>query len=323
MMAASNPLRMAVPPPMRLVGTMPAPAPTVPPAQLLSTRFALPPEALWPQLQHSRFIAEYLGARLPPAQLQPGQTLAGTDAEGRPLQLSVSDAQPPCSLSLRLRDAAGDRMLHVAIEACGSGSRLTMLHESPLPGAPAGTRDDEADAVSRLLAAPPAAVLTAARIGSQPALDLARAYLADSALAMQRLLDAMAPKQGYAKPQADRFSLVEQIWHLADIEEFGWAQRLPRVLAEPRPVLAGVDGDRLALERRYQQRPWRAAARRFIAQRRRSLAALKRFDAATLERPLVFSGEPGDAGSLLAAMLAHDHEHRVEMAGLWLQERGA
>ena len=30
-------------------------------------------------------------------------------------------------------------------------------------------------------------------------------------------------------------------------------------------VLPGVDGDRLALERRYAQRPWRGAARRFVA----------------------------------------------------------
>jgi hypothetical protein len=317
MMATSDPLRgPGLPPPSG--AALPSQAP---PAQLLSARFELPPEALWPQLQRSGFIAEYLGACLPPALLRPGQVLEGSDALGRPLQLSVSDAQPPCSLSLVLRDAMGERLLHLAVEASGHGSRLTVVHESPLPGRPSEQPGGPVDPIGLLLAAPPAAVLTAARIGSPPALDLARSYLADSAAAMQLLLGAMATRQGYAKPGPDRFSMVEQIWHLADVEEFGWAQRLPRVLAESRPVLPGVDGDRLARERRYQQQPWRAAARRFIAQRRRSLAALRQFDAATLERPLLFAGAPGDAGSLLAAMLAHDHEHRVEMAGLWTQER--
>lgn len=296
-------------------------AASTPPAQLLSTRFALLPEALWQRLQHSRFIGEYLGATLPSGLLVAGQGLSGTDAQGRPLHLDVSAAQPPCGLSLRLRGAEGERLLHLAIEACGSGSRLTVVHEGLLPGGSTSPNDESQDAISQLLATQPAAALLATRIGSQAALALAHAYLAGTALAMQLLLDAMSARQGYAKPVADRFSLVEQIWHLADIEEFGWAQRLPRVLLEARPVLPGVDGDRLATERRYQQRPWRAAARRFIAQRRRSLAALKEFDAATLERPLLFSGAPGDGGSLLAAMLAHDHEHRVEMAALWIQER--
>jgi len=306
----------------------PWPAPAAAPEQVLRTRFALSPDALWPQLLHSRFIAGYLGAQLPAGSLQAGQQLDGADARNRPLHLRVIDLQEPCSLTLRLQGADGEEVVHLAIEASGSGSRLTLVHEPVLPTRADGGGDvggdaggAAADPLSRLLAAPPAAALVAARIGSQPALDLARSYLADSALAMQQLLNTMAPRQGYAKPAADRFSLVEQIWHLADVEQFGWAQRFARVLEESRPQLPGVDGDRLAAERRYQQRPWRAAARRFIAQRRRSLAALQKFDTGTLQRPLLFAGAPGDAGSLLAAMLAHDHEHRVEMAALWIRER--
>lgn len=285
------------------------------PAQVLSTRFAASPELLWARLVHSSFVADYLGAALPPVLLQAGCRIDGVDQQGQALRLTVVEALAPCSLSLRLQGTTGDRALHLSIEANAQGSRLTVLHDDgALPVAAAG------DAIGRLLAAPPAAVLMAARIGSQAALDLARDYLAGSAQAMRLLLAAMTPDQGYAQPAPDRFSLAAQVWHLADVEEFGWAQRLPRVLAESTPVLPGVDGDRLAIVRRYQQRPWRAAARRFITQRRRSLAALARFDAATLARPLVFSAQPGDAGTLLAAMLAHDHEHRLEMAALWQQE---
>jgi hypothetical protein len=52
-------------------------------------------------------------------------------------------------------------------------------------------------------------------------------------------------------------------------------------------------------------------------QRQRTLAALAHCDAATLRRPVVFSGLPATGAEMLAALLAHDHEHRVEMAALW------
>ena len=82
-------------------------------------------------------------------------------------------------------------------------------------------------------------------------------------------------------------------------------------------MLPGVDGDALATERRYQQRPWRAAAGRFVAQRQRTLAALRRCTPQVLQRPVHFSGQPATGADLLAALLAHDHEHRTEMAALW------
>lgn len=291
------------------------------PAQVLRTRLAATPQVLWARLVRGPFVAQYLGAALPDAALEPGCRIEGLDPQGRPLALTVTESTPPCSLSIRLQGAEGDRMLRWTVEALAQGSRLTVLHEA---AAPAEARTDEPpDTLAALLAAPLPAALQVGRIGDAAALDLARRYLADSAQAVRLLLAAMAPGQGYRKPAPDRFSLVEQLWHLADVETFGWAQRLPRLLVEPRPVLPGVDGDRLALERRYQQRPWRGAARRFVAQRRRSLAALVRVDVDLLARPVVFSGQATDVGSLLAAMLAHDHEHRGEMALLWAQASAA
>lgn len=172
---------------------------------------------------------------------------------------------------------------------------------------------------ARLASAPPTALLSG-RANSfdgpavrQSALD----YLAGTASLVGELRQAMADDQGYATPRAGGFSLVQHLWHLADVEQQGWAQRFGRLLREAEPVLAGVDGDRLAREGRYQQRPWRAAARRFEAQRRRTLRALQRCDAAVLRRPVHFSGQQATGAEMLAAMLAHDHEHRSEMAALW------
>jgi uncharacterized protein YndB with AHSA1/START domain len=295
-------------------------------------RLPAPPERVWQRVADSAFVAGYLGATLPPGELATGRVLHGHDAQGRALTLTVLDAQPPSSLVLALRGAGGTMSLHCALAACDGGSRLTLLHEAAGSsaddradhGADPGAVDKAGDrATNRLhdtlaaaLAAPPRGLLPGARIDDAAALAAARDYLAGSAHAVRGLLDAMPAAAGYRKPAPDRFSLVEHLWHLADVEQFGWALRWPRVLAEQAPVLEGVDGDRLAIERRYQQRPWRGAARRFIAQRARSLAALARCDAAMLARPVDFGG-PTTAGALLAAMVAHDLEHRTEMAALW------
>ena len=167
------------------------------------------------------------------------------------------------------------------------------------------------------LAAAPGTGWQAGPPDSAAALAAARAYLHNTATLVARLRLSMAPNHGYAQPAGGGFSLVQHLWHLADVERFGWAQRFARLLAEVQPVLPGVDGDRLAAERGYQQRPWRAAAQRFVAQRRRTLAALACCDGPVLRRPVVFSGQPASGTDLLAAMVAHDHEHRLEMAALW------
>jgi DNA-binding transcriptional ArsR family regulator len=174
------------------------------------------------------------------------------------------------------------------------------------------------DPIARALLIAPAPVLQGQPVRSAGALDAAREYLAQTAEAVRALKAALAPDAGYEPPEGGGFALAEQFWHLADIESLGWRRRFERILGEDRPTLAGVDGDRLAVEQRYRERPWRGAAARFLAERRRSLAALARFDAETLKRPVRFAGARTRAGAVLAAAVAHDLEHRAEMAGLWL-----
>lgn len=282
------------------------------PTALRSSRLAAPPAAAWPHIAHSRFLADYLGAQLPEAVLDGSAALHGRDREGAALVVEVSASMPPAGLSLILRGSTGAQALHLALAACDGGSRLTITHEPVSDEVP-----PPADALAALLSAPLPAALSVSSIAGIDALVATQQYLADSARAIDQLRHVMAPDQGYDQPAPDRFSLAAHVWHLADIEEFGWSQRLRRVLVEQEPVLEGVDGDRLAIERRYQQRPWRGAALRFVRLRRLSLDALARFDAEVLARPLQFGGTRIRAGALLAAMLAHDHEHRLEMAALW------
>ena len=191
-------------------------------------------------------------------------------------------------------------------------------------GASAGRRGPRAaspvlDAISELLLSAPSARLQGQPVLQMDALADARDYLGGTARAVQALLAALPADGGYQRPAEGGFSLVEHLAHLADIETLGWRSRFERILAEPRPRLAGVDGDRLAVEQRYQSRPWRGAARRFLAERKRSLALLQQFDAEVLRRPVVFAGARTRAGGVVAAAVAHDLDHRPAMALAWQQ----
>jgi len=328
-----------------------------PPTDLRRSRLAASPVAAWPLVAHSRFLADYLGVQLPEAALELATTLHGRDRDGSALTVQVLAAEPPAGLSLILRGSTGTQALHLALAAREGGSQLTITHESlssdevgPAGADPEGAREGireaahgkaqarvdgpagvdskarpdapapahaAASALATLLAAPLPAALQAAAVSDAHALAAARAFLADTTRAIDLLRSLMPPALAYQQPAPGRFSLAAHIWHLADIEELGWSQRLQRALTEDAPVLDGIDGDRLAIERRYQQRPWRAAAQRFVRHRGRSLQAVARFQTETLARPLHFGGAWISAGELLAAMLAHDHEHRLDMAALW------
>jgi len=293
------------------------------PTQVLSSRLPATPEQVWARVQHSGFIGDYLGARLPPVALLAGSQLEGTGRDGLPMTITVVEALAPFSLWLRLAAGHTHSGLRVSIAPCAEGSRLTLVHEAaptrsqPQPQAQAQAQAQAQNLARRLASSPPAVDGLATALADAAALAAARSYLADTATLVDELRHTMAPRQGYQLPAAGGFSLVQHLWHLADVEQFGWAQRFTRLLIEDQPVLPGVDGDRLAIERRYQLRPWRAAAARFSRQRRCTLAALARCDAATLQRAVHFSGQRTTGAEMLAALLAHDHEHRGEMAALW------
>ena len=69
---------------------------------MLTSRLVATPEQVWARVRHSGFIGDYLGARLPPAELLPGGQLAGTGRDGLPMIITVVEALAPCSLWLQL-----------------------------------------------------------------------------------------------------------------------------------------------------------------------------------------------------------------------------
>jgi hypothetical protein len=64
-------------------------------------------------------------------------------------------------------------------------------------------------------------------------------------------LDASQVRQ---VPAGGGFSLLEHVWHLADLEREGYGVRIRRILSESEPPLSDFEGERIARERCYSRR---------------------------------------------------------------------
>ncbi len=71
-----------------------------------------------------------------------------------------------------------------------------------------------------------------------------------------------------------QFLPPSHVCHLRDIEQEGYRERIKRILNETDPVLADIDGARLALERNYNQQNFAEALATFADTRRGNVAQL-------------------------------------------------
>jgi hypothetical protein len=118
-------------------------------------------------------------------------------------------------------------------------------------------------------------------------------------------------------PPDGGFSLVEQAWHLADLEREGYGERIRRLLAEDDPELPDFDGARAAAERQYRTRSLAEGIAAFLAARTANLALLRSVPAAAWGR----AGRQEGVGRVLLRdiprmMREHDDSHRAEIAAL-------
>jgi hypothetical protein len=116
---------------------------------------------------------------------------------------------------------------------------------------------------------------------------------------------------------AGGFSLVEHVWHLADLEREAYAVRIRRLLTEDEPQLSNFDGDRVARERLYQRRDLAEGLLAFALARTRNLQWLREVSVEEWERP----GEQEGVGRVELSdvprmMTEHDRIHGVEIADL-------
>jgi len=110
------------------------------------------------------------------------------------------------------------------------------------------------------------------------------------------------------------FSLLEQAWHLADLEREGFGERIDRLEREERPFLPDFDGDRIARERDYRSRRLDLGLAAFRAARARNLSRLRRLAGAAWDRGGMQEGV-GDVtlADIPVRMAEHDASHRQEI----------
>jgi DinB family protein len=118
-------------------------------------------------------------------------------------------------------------------------------------------------------------------------------------------------------PPGGGFSLLEQAWHLADLEAEGYGVRIARLLREDEPALPDFDGARIAAERDYRSKDLAEGIAAFAAARAANLARLRSLAPEAWTR----AGSQEGVGPLILRdvprmMKEHDDSHRAEILGL-------
>ena len=118
---------------------------------------------------------------------------------------------------------------------------------------------------------------------------------------------------------SEPFSAIEQICHVRDIEVDGYHERFRRALQETDPTLDNVDGETLAVERRYAAADPAEVFAAFRAARGKTLEIVSTLTAEQFDRTAVFDGAPISVRGLVHMLCSHDQQH---LAGLqWLMAR--
>jgi hypothetical protein len=134
-----------------------------------------------------------------------------------------------------------------------------------------------------------------------------------SPVRLRALLTRLPESALRSAPPGGGFAPIEDAWHLRDIEAEGHFLRIRRILAEERPVLASIDGERLALERRYLERELGTALDEFAQYREASLSLLGALSEDAWSRTAIFEDRTVSLRELVTAMAAHDDSHLAQL----------
>jgi uncharacterized damage-inducible protein DinB len=133
---------------------------------------------------------------------------------------------------------------------------------------------------------------------------------------LRALLREVSDEQARARADADDWSIIEVVAHLADAEETA-TERVTLLVQQDRPRLAAYDQDERARARNYIGLDLAATLERFARLRAAQIALLSTSDAAIWQR----AGVHDEAGeitveALTAHMAAHDAIHLAQIARL-------
>jgi hypothetical protein len=142
-------------------------------------------------------------------------------------------------------------------------------------------------------------------------------YLAETPATIERLVEGLTDEDRRRRVPGVEFSVLENICHLLDIEREGYSVRIQRLLEEDDPVLADIDGSRLARERDYNSQNMETALEAFTRARLGNIRVLKSLDPDQLGRGgTLETVGPVTLSELLRMMRAHDDAHRQEITEL-------
>lgn len=116
---------------------------------------------------------------------------------------------------------------------------------------------------------------------------------------------------------SERFTPIEQVCHVRDIEIDGYHVRFHRALHESNPTLPSIDSEALAAQRSYATSSAEEAFAAFRAARGKTFELISGLTAGQFSRTAVFEGYGTlSVRSLVHYLCSHDQQH---LAGLqWL-----
>jgi DinB superfamily len=145
-------------------------------------------------------------------------------------------------------------------------------------------------------------------------LEMAIAELSATPERVENAIRGLSEAQLSWKP-TEFFSLRENVLHLRDIDVFGYEKRLRLILTEDYPVLADIDGVKLALERNYNAQPVAPALDDLKRSRATSMQRLKGTSIHDFNRRAEMQGSgPIDVRRLLELWIEHDRGHLADLA---------
>jgi hypothetical protein len=120
---------------------------------------------------------------------------------------------------------------------------------------------------------------------------------------------------------SEPFTPIEQVCHVKDIEIDGYHERLRRTLEELNPLLASLDGEVLARERRYSAADTTVVFAQFRDARAKTIELVKKLTPQQLLRAAEFEGHAVTLRGLVHNLCSHDQQHLAGMQ--WLLARMA
>jgi hypothetical protein len=142
-------------------------------------------------------------------------------------------------------------------------------------------------------------------------------YLNNTPDVISQLTRDLSEEQLKRKPSENEFSVLEQVWHLRDIEVEGYSVRIKKLLTEDRPTLHDINGAKLANERGYNNLNLKPGLEQFIQARKENVGILQGLTLEDLSRSGTFENAAEvPLERVILMMREHDAEHLNQLREL-------